>query len=60
MPVEEKLKELYEQQKPLECEFIRDGTRFLQSVVERMPAEDIDLIANLVIERLKEEKCLIS
>jgi len=57
MTAEERLKKLYDLQKDnvlkLEAKGIKVGT---SSMGLPMKAKDIDLIADLVVERLKEEK----
>ena len=57
MTAEEQLKELYESQKPVvikDWEGIKDGTVYTGNGGVCISAEDIDLIANLVVERLKQ------
>ena len=66
MTAEEQLKEIYESQEPVVIEkkgtskdcrgrkFITPGTTFIGNSGVYLAAEHIDLIANLVVERLKQ------
>ena len=54
---EDKLKELYKQQEPIET--YNDGVNSIHTTLNGLvsiSAEDIDLTADLVVERLKEGK----
>ena len=54
---EELLKERYEGEKPVQKETRTGMVHLYSRVGVYIAAEDIDLIANLVVERLSEGKC---